>query len=486
MGLQGLRRNCRILGLVKIIVLVTVLWIGFDSIMQGSMFCKKGMAKKQVVANPIQEQSTLNSIVDYLKVLVSSEGKLTEEEFKELNKTLTSISKLTRNLQEKHEEQVFTYTKVLDQKVPTTEYERTRKKVEEDVIDMWYYLRSNIKILNEMLKSGKRITNTLNSLLEDTDQRTGSLMFNLKKLQQVDGMETWRQKESQELSDLVQRRLTYLQNPKDCSKTNKLVCDIDKNCGFGCQVHHVVYCFIVAYGTQRTLILRSKNWRYSREGWETMFKPISVNCIDEYGVSRANWSESNDAQVIYLPILDEVHPRPPYLPPFIPKDLSDRLIRLHSSPIVWWIGQFLKYLLRPQGSLSKFIKEAEKKVDFNLPVVGIHVRRTDKLWSEAAFHKLEEYMKHVEIFYKQLELKQTVQKRQVYIATDDPNLLEECWNKWGVWLTKLCRLTTLTLQAAFAHWMTHTTMVNKDLHIRWLSMTIILARQKKSNSRKET
>ncbi|XP_022245998.1 alpha-(1,6)-fucosyltransferase-like [Limulus polyphemus] len=295
---------------------------------------------------------------------------------------------------------------------------------------MWYYLRSNIKKLNKKLKSDKEIINSLNSFLENTDQRTGSLMLDLKKLQEVDGMETWRQKEAQELSDLVQRRLRYLQNPKDCSKTNKLVCDIDKNCGFGCQIHHAVYCFIVAYGTQRTLILRSKNWRYSREGWEAMFQPISVNCTDEYGVSRANWSESNDAQVIYLPILDEVHPRPPYLPPVIPKDLSDRFMRLHSNPIVWWIGQFLKYLLRPQESLSKFLKEAEKKVDFNLPVVGIHVRRTDKLWSEGAFHKVEEYMEHVKTYYKQLELKQPIEKRQVYIATDDPNLLEECWNKF--------------------------------------------------------
>lgn len=30
------------------------------------------------------------------------------------------------------------------------------------------------------------------------------------------------------LSDLIQRRLKYLQNPKDCKTAKKLVCDLNK------------------------------------------------------------------------------------------------------------------------------------------------------------------------------------------------------------------------------------------------------------------
>ncbi|KAK2104354.1 Alpha-(1,6)-fucosyltransferase [Saguinus oedipus] len=81
-----------------------------------------------------------------------------------------------------------------------------------------------------------------------------------------------------------------LLNPKDCSKAKKLVCNINKGCGYGCQLHHVVYCFMIAYGTQRTLILESQNWRYATGGWETVFRPVSETCTDRSGISTGHWS----------------------------------------------------------------------------------------------------------------------------------------------------------------------------------------------------
>lgn len=82
----------------------------------------------------------------------------------------------------------------------------------------------------------------------------------------------------------------HLQNPKDCSKAKKLVCNINKGCGYGCQLHHVVYCFMIAYGTQRTLILESQNWRYATGGWETVFRPVSETCTDRSGTTTGHWS----------------------------------------------------------------------------------------------------------------------------------------------------------------------------------------------------
>ncbi|KAL6486688.1 hypothetical protein MHYP_G00060800 [Metynnis hypsauchen] len=79
-------------------------------------------------------------------------------------------------------------------------------------------------------------------------------------------------------------------NPPDCSKAQKLVCNINKGCGYGCQLHHVVYCFMIAYGTQRTLILESHNWRYANNGWETVFRPVSDTCTDRTGASTGHWS----------------------------------------------------------------------------------------------------------------------------------------------------------------------------------------------------
>lgn len=56
---------------------------------------------------------------------------------------------------------------------------------------------------------------------------------------------------------------------------------------------------------------------------------------------------------------------------------------------------------------------------------SIHIRRTDKVGTEAAYHNLDEYMHHVEEYYKRLELTPPVPAKRVYIATDEPKVFEE-------------------------------------------------------------
>ena len=112
-----------------------------------------------------------------------------------------------------------------------------------------------------------------------------------------DGHDSWRASESRALSDLVQKRLRALQNPEDCSKAKKLVCKLNKGCGYGCQIHHAVYCFIVAYGTERTLILKSKGWRYNKGGFEEIFMPLSETCNDPKA-SRNHKNLFNTLQIL--------------------------------------------------------------------------------------------------------------------------------------------------------------------------------------------
>lgn len=134
-----------------------------------------------------------------------------------------------------------------------------------------------------------------------------SLIKDTNTLAEVDGYATWREREANSLSDLLQRRLKSLQNPPDCANARKLVCKLNKvnnvhwlfyyfftifffqGCGYGCQLHHAVYCLIVAYGTQRTLILKSKGWKYNKGGWEDIFKPVSDTCLDSVGKTEGLW-----------------------------------------------------------------------------------------------------------------------------------------------------------------------------------------------------
>ena len=60
----------------------------------------------------------------------------------------------------------------------------------------------------------------------------------------------------------------------------------------------------------------------------------------------------------------------------------------------------------------------------------VHVRRTDKVGTEAAFHPIEEYMGHVEEHYQVLARRMRVDKKRVYLATDDPSLLQEAKSKY--------------------------------------------------------
>uniref|UniRef100_A0A8D8Y921 Alpha-(1,6)-fucosyltransferase n=1 Tax=Cacopsylla melanoneura TaxID=428564 RepID=A0A8D8Y921_9HEMI len=310
---------------------------------------------------------------------------------------------------------------------PSRKYERTLMKIGNDVQEFWYYINSE---LTKFKKESPQLASKLEQVISETAEHKRSLIKDLGSLQASDLFEEWRSKESLDLSDLVQRRLEYLQNPADCRTARKLVCNLNKGCGYGCQLHHVVYCFIVAYATQRTLIMKSKGWRYARGGWEEVFEPVSKTCTSLEGASISNWPGHEDTQVINLPVIDSISPRPPYLPLSIPKDLEPRLSRLHGDPIVWWIGQILKYLFKPQPKTREFLNKYGEKINFQKPIVGIHIRRTDKVGTEAAFHHVDEYMAGVEDYYKQLALTQTVNEKRVYVATDDPQVLTEIQEKY--------------------------------------------------------
>jgi glycoprotein 6-alpha-L-fucosyltransferase len=180
----------------------------------------------------------------------------------------------------------------------------------------------------------------------------------------------------------------------------------------------------MAYSTERTLIIKSKGWRYHKGGWEEIFLPVSENCLDSSGASTGSWP-SESAQVITVPIIDSLNPRPPQLPLAIPADLAPRLMKLHGDPIAWWIGQFLKFVLKPQPETKDLIENSIKKLGFKKPIVGVHVRRTDKVGTEAAFHSLAEYMKSVDEYYMQLEQVQYIEKRRIFLASDDPKVIDE-------------------------------------------------------------
>lgn len=323
------------------------------------------------------------------------------------------------------------YGYISQKEEPNIQYEIYRRRIEINIQEFWSYIHSELLNLQQQVKYlAPELINPINQVFNLGAQHKRSLINDIQTLAEVDGYATWREKESNDLSNLVQSRFKKLQNPSDCKSAKKLVCSLNKGCGYGCQLHHVVYCFMVAYGTERTLVLKSKGWRYHKAGWEEVFQPISETCTSATGETTKNWPGTPDIQVLTLPIIDSISPRPPFLPLAIPEDLAPRLSRIHGDPIVWWVGQFLKYLLRPQEKTAAFLQEAITNMGFKRPIVGVHVRRTDKVGTEASYHGIEEYMTAVDEYYNQLELKQKFDKRRIYLASDDPKVIVDAKNKY--------------------------------------------------------
>ncbi|KAH8287618.1 hypothetical protein KR054_010905 [Drosophila jambulina] len=317
---------------------------------------------------------------------------------------------------------------------PSLEYEFTRRRIQTNIGEIWNFFSSELGKVRKAVAGGHAnaadLEESINQVLLQGAEHKRSLLSDMERLRQSDGYELWRQKEARDLSDLVQRRLHYLQNPSDCQNARKLVCKLNKGCGYGCQLHHVVYCFIVAYATERTLILKSRGWRYHKGGWEEVFQPVSNSCHDAGTANTYNWPGKPNTQVLVLPIIDSLMPRPPYLPLAVPEDLAPRLKRLHGDPIVWWVGQFLKYLLRPQAPTRDFLIAGMRNLGWERPIVGVHVRRTDKVGTEAACHSVEEYMTHVEDYYRTLEVNGTSVVRRIFLASDDAQVIEEARRKY--------------------------------------------------------
>ncbi|KAF5294264.1 hypothetical protein FQR65_LT10850 [Abscondita terminalis] len=315
--------------------------------------------------------------------------------------------------------------------VPNSEYEKLRRRISNNIEEFWNFIYYEVNGLKNKEKVFEKLISTFDKIISFGVEHKRSLINDVNNLGEVDGYSEWREKEISVLSDIVQKRLSYLQNPVNCKSAKKLLCEINYKCGFGCQIHHLVSCLILAYGIQRTLILRSTKWQYHKEGWSEIFKPISLTCTETYNAKVAKWPGANNVPVISIPTTWNIIPRSNYLPLAVPEDLAYRLETVHGNPFVWWVGQILKYIWKPQDITMSHIKQKFEEIKIQNPYVGIHIRRTDKIGTEAAFHAVEEYMSKVEEYYNQIENNRNIAKRRVYIATDDINAIKEAKKKYS-------------------------------------------------------
>ncbi len=54
----------------------------------------------------------------------------------------------------------------------------------------------------------------------------------------------------------IKNKIRNLQFPKNCKSVKKLVCEVEPKCGFMCQLHFLILCFIHAYYQNRAVIFK--------------------------------------------------------------------------------------------------------------------------------------------------------------------------------------------------------------------------------------
>ena len=69
---------------------------------------------------------------------------------------------------------------------------------------------------------------------------------------------------------------------------------------------------------------------------------------------------ADSAPVVHLPLMARTKPRPSFIPPAIPKDLSERLMNVYDNPLIWWVSEMLKYIYRETSETEKMFKQIEQ------------------------------------------------------------------------------------------------------------------------------
>ena len=208
----------------------------------------------------------------------------------------------------------LTITKTL--KEPSKEYEVSRRTIKRDVSDMWLFLRHQLESLLEKEGIlGTKEEQQLKTIVKETQIYHEVIMADLSTLSESDGYASWRKRAVKSLEKLVQERIHRLQNPQKCNGTKKLVCNLDGlRCGFGCQIHNIVFCLITSYGTERMLVLKSNQWSYYNTKYENFLQPLSETCpIEESGITFA-WPGTPDLPAIEVTSINHVKPKPAFLP----------------------------------------------------------------------------------------------------------------------------------------------------------------------------
>ncbi|XP_045132725.1 alpha-(1,6)-fucosyltransferase-like isoform X2 [Portunus trituberculatus] len=316
--------------------------------------------------------------------------------------------------------------------VSRPQLEEIRRQVAGGMRSTLVFLRYHLERMVRKEKSRDK-SEELEAFMAEAVDRLRVTQFDLAKLDRSAGLTAWQEEESIALSQVVQQQIHAHQHPDNCTAARKLLCPTDRIiAGLGSVIHFIIPCLMAAHTSGRTAVLYYK--RQDRLGavWENIFLPLGQACFKSSSIVKVPWPGTNDSECVEFPKNEKTVPKTPLKPLGVPRDIASRLHKFNDYPGAWWAGQFAKYVMRLQPDVLKMIDAIKKDLNYSHPIVGVHVRRTDKN-SEAPYQPMAKYMKHVEDFYQSLDLASPSgppTPRKVFLASEEPSVVIEARSKY--------------------------------------------------------
>ncbi|XP_064470143.1 alpha-(1,6)-fucosyltransferase-like [Ornithodoros turicata] len=283
--------------------------------------------------------------------------------------------------------------------------------VEQSLLEINRFMAVQLRRI--LTRAPEPLARRLRTLSVTTRERARFLLEEVKSLAHQTGILKKKREALFDLKNKVRRLIEVNQHQNNCSRV--LTCRLANPYGFSSGIHDVLWCLVRGVQLKRPVIVDSQPWHYDPYGWSRIFLPLTYKCPEKPDRS-STWPGNNfsDARGSLVDI---------------PDDIAKELVRLHTDPYAWWLGQFMAYIMRPSQSLFDNLSETKRNITFRSPIVGMHIRRTDK-GSEASYHEVEEYMEHAEEYFANIG----PVPRRIYVATEDPSVFRELQEKFPRYL----------------------------------------------------
>ncbi|XP_064469229.1 alpha-(1,6)-fucosyltransferase-like isoform X2 [Ornithodoros turicata] len=285
--------------------------------------------------------------------------------------------------------------------------------VEKSLLELNRFLAFQIR--GTLSRAPKPLARRLRTFSVTTRERVRFLLEEVKSLANQAGILKKKRGALLELKNKVRKLIEVNQQQENCSSV--LSCRLVNISGFSSVMHDVLWCLVRGVFLKRPVVVDSQPWRYDPYGWSRIFLPLTYKC-----------PETPDRSSIWPGYRHDTKARGSILD--IPDDIATELVGVHTDPYAWWFGQFMAYIMRPSLSLFDNLSETKRNITFRSPIVGLHIRRTDKC-VEAARHEVEEYMEHAEEYFDNIA---GPVPRRIYVATEDPSVFQELRKKFPRYL----------------------------------------------------